>query len=401
MSEIRLESDVSAAPKDVFSCWTTNALIRSWLCENAILNTQEGGAFALTGVKGVWAAGTYNSVEVDRRLVFSWQDGGAPGATQIEVSFEDHPGGTHLTFCHSGFGSGDRWDAYRAERETQWKDLLENLSVTAETGADARFLRRPLIGLSLFPINDGYAAAAQLPFDKAMHVTVIFEGTPAEKAGLLPGDYLVAIDGESMSSFGDYLGFLGRHKAGDSVTVSYYRDGQMHTTDLTFDARKAEIYPETREALYEKVNERVTRIEADLEALIAGVPDEALTQVPAPGEWSANETLAHMVWAERWYQQVLWLLISYGEAIPWGVNNRFQLDGILATHTTGAVLMAELRRTLREQVEMIRSIPDDTLAVKPLFHQIAGVLSYTGEHCRRHYTQITSAVEHRRAVRAD
>ncbi len=54
--------------------------------------------------KGEWAAGIYNAVEVDRRLVFRWQDAGTPGATQIDVSFEGD-GGTHLTFTHSGFAA--------------------------------------------------------------------------------------------------------------------------------------------------------------------------------------------------------------------------------------------------------------------------------------------------------
>ena len=224
------------------------------------------------------------------------------------------------------------------------------------------------------------------------------EGTPAYAAGLQAEDYIVSIDGVQTGDFGGYLGALAKHKAGDIVTVEYYRNGQMHTTALTLGERKPEVYPETREALYEAVSQRVDGIEADLEALIAGVPEEALAAKPSANEWSANETLAHMVWAERWYQQVLWILMTTGEVIPWGVNNRFQLDGLLATHPTGAALMAELRRTLREQVEMIHAIPDETLAVKPLYHQIAGVLSLTGEHCRRHYTQIGAAIRQARTA---
>jgi uncharacterized protein YndB with AHSA1/START domain len=397
MHDIRFETLIAASPESVYACWTVNALVSTWACQSAVVQAHPGGAYSLLWGDR-WASGVFSAAEENRRLAFSWIDATAPGTTQIDVTLTLESEKTRLTLLHSGFENGGAWEAYRESMQSQWEQMLDNLRVTAETGADNRFLKRPLIGMSLFPINAEHAAEKRLPFAKAMHLTIVPEGTPAYAAGLQAEDYMVSIDGMPTGDFGGYLGALGKHKAGDTVTVEYYRDGQMHTTALTLGERKPEIYPETREALYEAVDKRVTGIEADLEALIAGVPEAALAAKPSANEWSANETLAHMVWAERWYQQVLWILMTTGEVIPWGVNNSFQLDGLLATHPTGVALMAELRRTLREQVEMIHSIPDETLAVKPLYHQISGVLSLTGEHCRRHYTQIGAAIRQARAV---
>jgi uncharacterized protein YndB with AHSA1/START domain len=397
MNELRFETIIAASPASVFDCWTTSALVSTWACQTAVLQAQPGGAYSLLW-DGRWASGVYSAVEDNTRLAFSWTAADAPGATEVDVSLAAEADGTRLVLTHGGFGSGGDWDAHRDSLHTFWADALDNLRVTAETGADRRFLQRPLIGTSQFPINPGYAAEHGLPFQKAMHLTIVPENTPGWEAGLRAGDYLVEIDGVNVGDFGSFLGAIGRHKAGDTVDVTYYRGGAMHTASVTFAKREPQVYPQTREALYEAVSARVAGIEDDLEGLIAGATREALAAKPSPTEWSANETLAHMVWAERWYQQVLWILMTTGEVIPWGENNRFQLDGILATHPDGVALMAELRRTLREQVEMIHAIPDATLAVRPLYNQIAGVLSLTGEHCRRHYTQIEQAIVQARRI---
>lgn len=57
-------------------------------------------------------------------------------------------------------------------------------------------------------------------------------GSPAKKAGLLPGDSLVAINGLSTPSFGEFAAEIVGHK-GSPVTIDLYRDGQFLQT--TFD----------------------------------------------------------------------------------------------------------------------------------------------------------------------
>ncbi len=58
------------------------------------------------------------------------------------------------------------------------------------------------------------------------------EGGPADKAGLKPGDVILAIDGKPMLS-GDQLIVTIRSKApGDKIKVTYRRDGKEHTTEV-------------------------------------------------------------------------------------------------------------------------------------------------------------------------
>ncbi|MBR1850650.1 MAG: RIP metalloprotease RseP [Bacteroidales bacterium] len=65
--------------------------------------------------------------------------------------------------------------------------------------------------------------APRMPFVVKDYVT----GSPAKRAGLLPGDSLVAIDGQPMPVATDIIAALGA-AAGDSLTIGFVRQGQRH-----------------------------------------------------------------------------------------------------------------------------------------------------------------------------
>jgi hypothetical protein len=142
----------------------------------------------------------------------------------------------------------------------------------------------------------------------------------------------------------------------------------------------------------------VAEIEGELDTIFDGVPEAILKVRPAPHEWSARDVLAHLIWTERWTQQAEWLMITVGTPIDWGHNNDFEIAGIAETRETAVELLADLKRTLREQLRNIPHIPDTTLAVKPLFAELSRWMSATGEHCREHYEQIQAAIAYAQAV---
>lgn len=70
--------------------------------------------------------------------------------------------------------------------------------------------------------------------DKILTIIAPLEGMPAEKAGFLPGDKVLKIDGESTESFSlDVAVSKIRGKKGTSVTLTIYREGDVETRDIT------------------------------------------------------------------------------------------------------------------------------------------------------------------------
>lgn len=57
-------------------------------------------------------------------------------------------------------------------------------------------------------------------------VTSVTAGSPAESAGLKPGDEIVSVDDESIESLADLAGLLLPRKAGDEIDLQYRRDGK-------------------------------------------------------------------------------------------------------------------------------------------------------------------------------
>jgi putative serine protease PepD len=68
-------------------------------------------------------------------------------------------------------------------------------------------------------------------------VAAVRSGTPAAQAGLKAGDVITALDGKSVASSGELESAIGAHKPGDSVSLTYARDGTKHTVQLKLASR--------------------------------------------------------------------------------------------------------------------------------------------------------------------
>jgi hypothetical protein len=65
-------------------------------------------------------------------------------------------------------------------------------------------------------------------------------GGPAERAGLLKGDVIVAIDDTPVAGMADFMYVLQTHKPGDVLRVEFLRDGKEETTRVTLESSQAE-----------------------------------------------------------------------------------------------------------------------------------------------------------------
>jgi predicted metalloprotease with PDZ domain len=78
----------------------------------------------------------------------------------------------------------------------------------------------------------GGQAAAVGSADVVRIPALVAWGTPAFKAGLEESDVVTAVDGRAIGGIGDWYAALAAHKPGDTMAVTYTRQGSTATTSL-------------------------------------------------------------------------------------------------------------------------------------------------------------------------
>ncbi len=68
-------------------------------------------------------------------------------------------------------------------------------------------------------------------------VAVVTSGGPADSAGLKAGDRITAVDGNQVRSGSELQGRIGIYSPGDKVTVTFVRDGNTQTAEVTLGTR--------------------------------------------------------------------------------------------------------------------------------------------------------------------
>lgn len=84
------------------------------------------------------------------------------------------------------------------------------------------------------PEQAKYSLNGQLEnFDSGFYIVTVSDDSPAQRAGLEPGDIIKAIDGKEINTLIQLRTILYNHKADDVVELTYERGGQEYTTQLT------------------------------------------------------------------------------------------------------------------------------------------------------------------------
>ena len=67
----------------------------------------------------------------------------------------------------------------------------------------------------------------------------VVQGTPAAEAGLKAGDVITAIDGNDVSTIDGVQSAISSKQPGDTIELTYTRDGQSHTVTVKLTTRPA------------------------------------------------------------------------------------------------------------------------------------------------------------------
>ena len=109
--------------------------------------------------------------------------------------------------------------------------------------------KRPRLGIESRSLTPSQVQVMGLPVEQGVYVSYICQDSPAQRAGLrgdpfrtVPsgrGDFITAVDGESISSVADIVEHLNTLRPGDKVELTLIREGQEQSVGVTLDEWKA------------------------------------------------------------------------------------------------------------------------------------------------------------------
>ena len=114
---------------------------------------------------------------------------------------------------------------------------IEDAMNYVDTLAQGKTIERPLVGVQILDLTNKYTLYRYgINVDSSIKSGVILikvnSGYPASDAGLKDGDIVTKIDGEDVTTVSEFKYQLYQHKIGDTIEVTYYRDGKENKTKL-------------------------------------------------------------------------------------------------------------------------------------------------------------------------
>lgn len=393
MKTLHFTETLNHAPSIVYEALTRPAVLNLWLSNGNRINLNVGNCYFLEWNSGYFAAGEYTALEPGKHLAFTWLGKDEPAKTEVSITLTPEGEGTRLDLEHSGIGAGAEWAAAAKQLADGWRQGLADLKYTLDTGLDARLMRRPMLGI--YPSNLDEAAAQRLglPITEGLLLNNVVPGMGAEQAGLQMHDVIVSVNGQPTPDFSAFNRVITPFRAGQVVSLEYYRGSEKHALQMTLSERPKPEVPATVAEVATNFKEANTTALTGLRELLQGVPETALVQRPAPEEWSVNDVLAHLIWAEKHQQILLWAMYGGEDYVPWTGNNAVQLAGILAVYPTSGELLAELERSLRATEAMVAAIDESFTAYKAEYGIIAANANASQQHIQSHFDQIRNAIQ--------
>ncbi len=132
------------------------------------------------------------------------------------------------------------------------------------------------IGILALTVTPSLAAGLQLTRDRGVILEDVTPGSPAERAGLKPGDMVTAADGATIRDVNQFLGAIDRHAIGEVLHVNVLRGTSGIDAAVTVEER-----PDDPNRFFEMVTEAANLV-GRLGVLAVDVNAELLKLLPEP-----------------------------------------------------------------------------------------------------------------------
>jgi uncharacterized protein YndB with AHSA1/START domain len=389
------EKLVKASPDQVYYAFTHAGALAEWLCDFATVTPRPGGRMYLWWDGDFYSAGEYIELKENKSIKFKWFARFEPDASEVLVTLKKRKNDTLVTMAHT-VPDGKAW-AKRAEGfKTEWDSTLPNLASVLETGLDRRIFDRPMLGINVSDFSAAIAKAMGVPVKEGIRIAEARAGMGAHAAGLCRDDVIVEMNGHKITNdFGTFAAALHGKKGGDKVEVVFYRGSKKKTVSMELTKRPVPDIPWQPAELAKRVRARYDDSISKLEAAFSDVSEAEADWEPAPGEWSAKQTLAHLIHTERgWIANLDDVVGGYPRnADDWGGNLPAHIHATVKAYGTARGMVDELKRLSVEVVAFIEALPPAFVERKASYFLAAAQILELESHTISHLDQINAAID--------
>lgn len=370
-----------------------------WFGDKGFGNVHPKGILQIHHSKmGGNAAFIFKHFEPDVAVRFNVIDPETLSISEAVISLEEGDEGTTITVEHSGLGVVEEYEYW----QEVWQDSLDSLKAILETGQDPRLWERPFLGVMVEEwVNEEYAAEKNLPVDYGMQITSVFKGKGAEQAGVQGGDIIVSLAGIDIVDYESLAQVYRKHKAGDTIEVSFYHGDTLQKSELTLSSFPVPDVPATADDVADGLAKFFKKGNEKIEMLLEDKNEAQMDFRPAAGEWNAKEIIAHLVAAE--VDSLVWLgtYVSGREMYPYTSNVPARVKMLTAVYPTMDELLEKLKESQKELVAMVNAVPVDVAGRKTGLLRLAFTYLFDiNLHYREHLNQLKETLEQAADVRA-
>jgi hypothetical protein len=340
----------------------------------------------------------FTEEEANQRIAFDFIDLEAKHTSQVEVSFEEEGGMVTVSLEHSGIPEEQFENIKKL-----WEKGLANLKTVIEKGKDPRMWDRPYLGITVKKwLSQEVAPEQSLPVDYGMRLDNVFSGGGADKAGLKEDDIVISMAGRKMLDHKVLMTLKEELKVGDVVSLSYYRGTERHDVEIRLSGYPLPEPPPTAHDLAEQIERFQRGALKRITQVVENYNEAQIAFRPGPNEWSAQETLAHLIAYESDLQIWVSTMVSGCEEFPCSASHAPRLKSLLSLYPAVEDLLAELGRRQKETSALLLEIPAEYVNRKGSFYRLASDLNYVvRKHYKGHIAQIKESLEKAENVRAN
>lgn len=388
--KLKLHQKITAPLSHVFYSFNNKSGWMDWFAYKAYGHAKTKAVLRPSNLPEGNFAFYFTDEELDERIAFDFIDLDIKHISQVEVSFEEEGGIVTVFLEHSGL-----LEEKYEEIKQIWENGLVNLKIVIEEGKDPRTWDRAYMGFTMKEwLTREIAREKNLPVEYGIPLDSVFSGGGAEKAGLQKGDIIVKIAGKEMYDEKTFKNLWESLRPGDIVSLSYFRGNTLHDVEVQLSGYPLPEPPPTAHDFAEQIERFQRSAHKRISRILEDYNDAQISFRPGPNEWSARETLGHLIAYESDLQTWVSTMVTSCEEFPCSASRSPRIKSLLSLFPTVESLLTELADRQKETTALLLEIPAEFEKRKGSFFRLTSDMNWTvRRHYKHHIAQIKESLE--------